>query len=183
MAQFEGGTGLAALTINLEPSYPTIMLGLAVTFVWGFVWAGIMRDEEQQPLPSSFAAKLFFALSLSVLYVTLVIAGFLAPEIFQKLKFLGLNDLPENIIRQIPLFVIILMGALYSLPQVKAIAQRYAILLHNAQYRYNDEVVIQRHFQVCPFVPSEEELTNNIEYIRQFDRPRSPSKRSARGAR
>ncbi len=169
MEQFEGGTGLAALTISLQPSYPTIMFGIAVTFVWGFVWAGAMRDEEQQPLPSSFAAKLFFALSLSVLYVALVVLGFLAPGLFEQLKFFGLNDLPENIIRQIPLFVIIFMGALYSLPQVKEIAQRYAILLHNAQYRYNDEVVLQRHLQVCPFVPSDDELTNNIEYIRQFD--------------
>jgi len=169
MTQVESGTGLAGLTISLQPSYPTIMFGIAVTFVWGFVWAGIMRDEENQPLPSSFAAKLFFALSLSVLYVSLVVVGFLAPEIFQQLKFLGLNDLPESIVRQIPLFVIIFMGALYSLPQVKDIAQRYAILLHNAQYRYNDEVILQRHFQVCNFAPSEEELTNNIEYIRQFD--------------
>jgi len=161
--------GLAALSTGLESSYPTIMFGIGVTFIWGFVWAGVMRDQENQPLPSSFAAKLFFALSLSVLYLALVIGGFLAPGILQHLKFLGLNDLPENIVRQIPLFVIIFMGALYSLPQVKDIAQRYAILLHNAQYRYSDEIVLQRHFQTCAFAPSQDELSSNIDYIRQFD--------------
>ncbi len=161
--------GLAALSTGLAPSYPTIMFGIGVTFIWGFVWAGVMRDQENQPLPSSFAAKLFFALSLSVLYLGLVIGGFLAPEVLQNLKFLGLNDLPENIIRQIPLFAIIFMGALYSLPQVKDIAQRYAILLHNAQYRYSDEIVLQRHLQTCAFAPSQDELSSNIDYIRQFD--------------
>ncbi len=165
----DSATTLAILTTGLEPSYPVIIFGVAVTFIWGFVWSGFMRDEEQQPLPSSFAAKLFFALSLCVIYIALVVGGFAAPEILRNFQLPGLSDLPESLIRQIPLFAIILMGAVSSFPQIKQVAQRYAILLHNAQYRHNDEIVLQRHLESCNYIPTSDELSANIDYIRQFD--------------
>ncbi len=165
----DGTFGLASLQIQLEAAYPSIVFCLIVTFIWGYLWGNVIRDDEQQKLPPSFAAKMFFALSLCTVYIALVIVGFLAPDILQNLNLPGMSDVIEAVRTQIPLLAIIIMGALYSIPQVKEVVERYAILLHNAQYRKSDEIVLKLHFQSCEFDPSEAEIVQNIDYVRQFD--------------
>lgn len=159
----------ATLQVQFDPYLPTFLFGLVVIFVWGYLWSSSMRDEEKQPLPPSFAANTFFALSHCVVYLCLVLIGFLAPEFIRDLRLPGLSEIPEQFLKQIPLVAIILMGAMLSVPQIKEVAQRYAILLHSAQYRKNDEIVLQRHLRTCGFVPSKQEIAQNIDYIRQFD--------------
>jgi hypothetical protein len=165
----DGAISMASLQVELEGAYPTIIFCLVLTLVWGYLWANVIRDEEKQRLPPSFAAKMFFALSLCTAYIALVMVGFLAPDILQNLNLPGMSDVVEAVRKQIPLLAIIVMGALYSIPQVKEIAERYTVLLHSAQYRKNDEIVLQRHLQSCEFDPSEAEIVQNIDYVRQFD--------------
>lgn len=154
---------------GLRQNYSMILFGFLVTFAWGYVWCGFVRDDEGQPLPSSFAARLFFSLSLACVYGALILLGFLAPDIVKEVKFFGLSDVPEELQKQVPLLGIILMGAASSIPQIKDLARHYAIILHSAQYRHDDEVVLAHHLQTCEFVPSEEEVLHNIEYVGQFD--------------
>ncbi len=169
----DGPTGLASqlasLQVQIGSSSTVIIFCVIVTLIWGYLWSGIIRDEEHQRLPSSFAARMFFAFSLGAVYIGLVIVGFLAPEILQNLKMPGLGNLLDAVRTQVPLLALVLMGAMYSIPQLKELAERYAILLHNAQYRRADENVLQRHLQNCDFNPSENEITQNIDYVRQFD--------------
>ena len=165
----DSATGLASLQVQLGSSSSVIIFCIILTFIWGYLWSGVIRDEERQPLPSSFAARTFFALSLCALYVGLVIVGFLAPEFLERLSLPGIGNIVQTVRTQIPLFALVVMGAMYTVPQFKEVAERYAILLHSAQYRKNDEFVLQRHLQTCDFAPSDAEVSLNFDYIRQFD--------------
>ncbi len=165
----DGVFSLADLSMGFATYYQSILFGIVVTFVWAFFWVRFVRDEEGQALPPSFAAKLFFALSLVLVYIGLVIIGFLAPRFISGLALPILNDMPENFLRHVPLLAIIAMAAFYSIPQIKDVAQRFAIILHNAQYRKRDEMILQQHLERCGFAPSELEIDQNRNYIQQFN--------------
>jgi hypothetical protein len=155
--------------IPLAANLTTIIAALVFIFIWGYVWSGSMRDDERRPLPPSFAANTFFAVGLCALYIAIVVFGFLAPEGLRMLFGGQLEKLPEAWQQKMPLVAIIALGTAAQVPQIRQMAQRFAVLLHNAQYRKSDEIVLQRHLKSCAYVPPPAEITQNIDYIGQFE--------------
>lgn len=170
------------LIIHFKEFSGTILFGVGLTLIWSFFWPGWIRDDEGQALPRSSLARATFALSMGLLYLALVSAAFLAPAFFAGLQLPSLQFLVElveqtsggdtglkGLLKHAPFGVLILMGVLYNIPQVKEMFERWAYFLHASQYSKGDERLLQEHFQRCDFDISDAEVGLNQDYIEQFD--------------
>lgn len=160
---------LATLSGSFTSNFSLILICSVLILAWSFISVGMVRDDEGQKLPSSFAANLFYSMSFVGLYIALIVIVFLSPGLINALKLPGLEEIPDAILGNVPLLVTIAMGIIYTVPQVKELTQRYAIFLHNAQYRSDDEKVLQIHLENCKFIPTNTEIDSNTEYLQEFD--------------
>ena len=162
-------TTLASLSGSFTSNFHLIVFCTLLILTWSFLSVGMIRDDEGQKLPRSFAANLFYSLTFVGLYIALVIFVFISPDIINGLNIPGLDEIPSVFLGNVPLLVTIIMGILYTVPQVKELTQHYAVFLHNAQYRSDDERILQIHLENCKFLPTNIEIDSNTEYLQEFD--------------
>jgi hypothetical protein len=155
------------LSTFLSGNPKLLALGALIICAFALVRLSQIRDSDGERLPPSFAAKSFFLLSHLLIYGLVVIACVFSPDILSQ--FPGADDFSPAFRAQIPLFSVVFIGFLFSLPQVKEIEKQYAIFLHSAQHRISDEDQLSHHLESCAFTPSDHEQRLNDVYLHQFN--------------
>ena len=153
----------------LSSNAELILFAGAVVAAYALFRLTQVRDADGQKLPRSFTAKLFFVLTHVFMYLFILGLCLYSPNILSKLPG-GLPDaIPDELRQQLPLIAVIAVGALLTIPQIKELDRQYAILLHSAQHKRADEDALRVHLASCPFRPSNKEIEQGLEYLRQFD--------------
>jgi hypothetical protein len=162
-----GGAG--DVTRFLSSNIELILFAGAVVAAYALFRLSQVRDADGQRLPHSFTAKLFFVLSHVLFYLFILGLCLYSPNLLAKLPG-GLSDLiPPELQQQLPLIAVIAVGALLAIPQVKEMDRQYAVLLHSAQHKRADEDALRVHLASCPYRPSDKEVEEGLNYLRQFD--------------
>jgi len=160
-----GAAGIASfLSNNIE----LILFAGVVVAAYALFRLSQVRDLDGQKLPPSFTAKLFFVLSHVFIYLFILGLCLYSPKLLSGLP--GIPDvIPEELRQQLPLIAVIAVGALLTIPQVKEMDRQYAVLLHSAQHKRADEDALRVHLTSCQFRPSDKEVEEGLQYLRQFD--------------
>jgi hypothetical protein len=157
------------VTKFLSSNIELILFAGGVVAAYALFRLSQVRDADGQKLPHSFTAKLFFVLTHVLFYLFILGLCLYSPNLLEKLPG-GLADLiPPELQKQIPLIAVIAVGALLTIPQVKEMDRQYAVLLHSAQHKRADEDALRVHLASCAFRPSDKEIEQGLDYLRQFD--------------
>jgi len=161
--------GEISVTTFLASNIELILFAGIVVAAYALFRLTQVRDADGQKLPPSFTAKLFFVLTHVFIYLFILGLCLYSPNILAKLPG-GLADIiPEELRQQLPLIAVIAVGALLTIPQIKELDRQYAVLLHSAQHKRADEDALRLHLASCPFRPSNKEIEESLDYLRQFD--------------
>ncbi len=153
----------------LSTNVQLILFAAAVVAAYALFRLTQVRDADGQKLPHSFTAKLFFVLTHLFAYLFILGICLYSPNILSKLPGNLPEVIPDELRQQLPLIAVIAVGALLTIPQIKELDRQYAILLHSAQHKRADEDALRAHLATCPFQPSDTEIEQGLEYLRQFD--------------
>lgn len=165
---------LADLFGAFKANFTIIAVCIGLTFSWSYFWPSWIKDDEGQKLPPSSLARAAFSLSIILLYLSLLGAAFVLPQLFVSLFPVVVDWLSDyfdlkSSQKHVPFGIIILLMTLYNIPQIKELFERWAYFLHASQYRRSDESELRRHLQTCIFNASEEETEHNKDFVQQFD--------------
>jgi TIR domain len=126
-----------SLTIagQVQAQITTITIAAFLVLATSWLWQGQIKDKRGRPFPIGLLPRGVISSAALVIYLLLLSAVFYAPVVSAYLS--TKLQVPDELLRQAPLAVLVFMGVLFSLSGIRHLCERAAMALQSAMVSSN----------------------------------------------